>query len=306
VFSLLGFMAWEKWKTVSALYLGAIPAVVILANLVYAIFVAVGARMPSAPIALLALFSGLFLPILAHAPARARRLAAALAFVGSACIATFGVVTAKCSETEPCTDSLTYTLDHDTGVASWLRGRSRDRWVELRVPASAASSPLPGFTRSDREVATAHASRLDLAPADVTVRSDVVAEGTRKLTVHVTSPRHARCLRMWDAGGAQILSSPEIDGAPVRDFPLEGEKAALRRMTGDDTARVWHMLHCGLSNSGLDVALTARTGEPIRLRIVEETEGLPVTGDGPMPPRPPDLLPAQDSDVTLVGRTLRL
>ena len=105
------------------------------------------------------------------------------------------------------------------------------------------------------------------------------------------------------------MRSPEIDGRPVVDFfriSPEADEDAMRRMTGDESFRVWRMTHCGLGESGLDLTLTAKTDAPVKLRVVEESEDLPDTGDGPMPPRPKYLVPAEESDVTLVGRTVTL
>jgi hypothetical protein len=309
LFATLGLLAWKRYETPIALYLGSVPAVVMLANLVYAIFVAVGAMMPFAPAAFVALSSGLLIPVVAQARARPRWIAATLALAGSGIVAVAGHARAKYGERQPHTDSLVYTLDHDDGKTKWCRGWYADRWVRLRVPANAPYAPLPGFTRSNREVATAAAPRADLVPASVDVLSDVGVPDGRRVSLHIRSPRHARCLRIWDAGGAPIVFSPEIGGRPVRDFyrvSPEADEEGMRRMSGDDTYRVWRMIHCGLADGGLDLTLTSKGAGPIKLRVVEETEGLPEFDEARIAPRPRDLVPAEESDVTLVGKTFTL
>jgi hypothetical protein len=292
-----------------ALYLGLAPAVVVLSNLLYAVFVAAGAMMPFAPVLFLALLGTLLVPVLAELPARARVAGAGAAVVLSIVVAFIGYRSSHYSEHEPMTDYLVYTLDHDDGEARWVAWWVADAWVARRIPYAAKRGPLPGFTRSNDLMTQAPAPRLDLAPAEVTARADAVGGDERRLVVHVASPRHARCVQLWDAGGAKVEFSPEIDGAPVRDFyriSPEADEDGMRRMSGDQSFRVWRMIHCGIPESGIDVTLTAKAGEPIKLRVVEESEGLPEMPDGPMPPRPRGILPAEGSDVTLVGRTVTL
>jgi hypothetical protein len=309
LFAMIGSVVAARRGLPIALYLGLCPAVCLLTNLIYALFVAAGATMPFAPVAMLALLATLLVPVIAEAPAKARWYAGGAALVLSAVACLAGWRSARYSDEEPRTNTLTYALDHDTGEARWMTWRATDPWVEKRVPRAAAATPLPGFLRSNEPITNTPAPRLDFAPAEVVVRSDATENGDRRLVVHVTAPRRPRCLRLWDAGGARVVSSPEIDGKKVVDFyriSPEGDEDAMRRMTGDTSFRVWRMTHCGLEASGLDVTLTAKSDGPVKLRIVEESEDLPDTGEGPMPVRPKYLIPGEESDVTLVGQTVTL
>ncbi len=312
LFSAAGLVLWERYANLGALYLGVVPAVLILANLVYAVFVAAGAMMAFLPVAVFAFSCTLFLAVFAQVPARARWMVAIGALIASGAAFVFGFTRAKYGENQPRTDSLVYTLDHDDATAKWWRGSHDDPWLRLRV-SEAKYAPLPGFTRSDEEVVVAPAPRSELPPATIDVRSDVSTADGRRVSLQIRSPRRARCLRIWDAGGARIVSSPEVAGRPVQDFyrvSPEADEEAMRRMTGDGTYRVWHMVHCGLADDGLALTLTAHAAGSIKLRVVEETEGLPEGGSDTSPPvlpgRPSDLIPGEDSDVTLVGKTFSL
>jgi hypothetical protein len=309
LFALLGLLASDRTKFPLPLYVGVVPGVVMLANVVYAVFVAAGATMPFAPILFFGLLAGLLLPVIAFVPPRARWLSSLGLLVGSTALAVFGCVTARYSQREPRTDTLVYALDADTGEARWVMFGPWDDWLRARMPNSVAT-PLPGFTRSDDRVNNAPAPALPFAAPQALVRSDSTEGETRTLAVRVTSSRQARCLRIWDAGGARIAWSPEIDGAAVGDFyrfSPEQDESAMRAMIGDDSYRVWHMQHCGLGNDrALDLTLRAAAGGQVRLRVVEESDGLPELGGAPLPPRPSGSVPSQESDVVLVGRTFEL
>jgi hypothetical protein len=309
LFSLLGFVVWQRGPTF-AIYLGLVPAVVTFANLVYAVFVAAGALAPFAPVLLFSLLAGLLIPALADATPNARSFLAWCSLGGSVAAAAVGVLGARYGEDEPRVDSLVYVLDHDSGDARWITyDDALDPWVTARVPRGASNGPLPGFTRSDKPLKSAPAPHLALPPPEIEVRSDTTRGGTRTLALRLRSPGHPRCVRLWDAGGARIWWAPEMDGAPVRDFfrispPMD--EVALRAMTGDSTSRVWHAVHCALDQDALELTLNAAPGAPLKLRVVEEHEGLPAIRGAPVPPRPRGLAPAMESDVTLVGRTFEL
>ena len=309
LFSLLGFVAWQRGATF-AIYLGLVPAVVTFASLVYAVFVAAGATAPFAPVLLFALLAGLLIPALADAAPSARSLLAWGSLGGSVAAAALGMIVARYGEDEPRVDSLVYALDHDSGDARWVTyDDALDPWVAARVPRNASNGPLPGFTRSEHPLKSAPAPHLALPPPEVEVRADRTSGGTRTLTLRLRSPGHPRCVRLWDAGGARVSWAPEMGGAPVRDFyriSPEVDEVALRVMTGDSASRAWHAVHCALDQDALELTLNAATGAPVKLRVVEEHEGLPVIRGAPVPPRPKGLAPAMGSDVTLVGRTFEL
>jgi len=224
-----------------------------------------------------------------------------------------GCVLARYGDDTPRTDSLVYTFDHDTGSALWVStDPAPDAWVSARMPRGMVDGPLPGFTRSDRVVHRAPGPMPppgNLLPPEIELRSDTKTEGTRTLSFQIRLSHPARCVKLWDAGGARILRAMSVDGVPVRDFyrfSPEADEAAMRRMVGDDSYRVWRMEHCGLGESGrVDVALEAIPGSAVRLRVVEESEGMP-ENDGPALPRPRGFIPAPGSDVTLAGRTFTL
>jgi hypothetical protein len=310
LFALAGLLACDRVRSPLPSYVGAAPGVILFANVVYAVFVATGASMPFAPIVFFGLLAVLLGPLLAHLPARARGSAAIGLLVASVGFAVFGWVTARGDTREPHAESFTYALDADRpGDARWVGFEPGSPGA---TPTPAVSAPLPGFTRSDTPETSAPAPVRPLAPADVVIRSDTAAGGARTLALRIVSARRARCLKVWDAGGARIAGSPEIGGVAVRDFyriSPEADEEAFRAMTGDRTYRVWHMEHCGLAPDGaLDITVVAARDGKVRLRVVEESEGLPgTTEDGSSPSLPrPDGLSAGAGDVTLVGRTFEL
>ncbi len=124
---------------------------------------------------------------------------------------------------------------------------------------------------------------------------------TRHLTLRVRAGRYARCVRLWDDGGAPIVGSRFAD-ADVHElvrFSRETDETLWRLLSGDDSPRVWRATYCAIPADGVEVELFTHPGAPVRLRVVEISDGLP---DGALTPRDPSVYAAIDSDVTLVSR----
>src|SRR5262249_45597654 len=133
------------------------------------------------------------------------------------------------------------------------------------------------------------------------VREDQTEGDARRLALRLRSARRARCVVLWDDGGARITGA-RFAGRPTVDlvrFSPETDERLLKMMTGDRTPSIFRARFCGAFAGEIDVELRALAGAPIKLRIVEVVDGLP---DPPVAARPLFVYPRIDSDVTLVTR----
>jgi Peptidase family M28 len=285
-------------------WLGALPAAVMLATLVYSVAVAVGGTMAFAPTACFALGAGLLVPALATTEPRERRGAAAACLGLSLVAATVAILEPAYGAGRPRADSLVYGVDADTGRATFFTyDRAPDEYVGRTVKPGYSVGPLPALTRLARPLAWVEAPVFPYTAGEATVVSDEMRAGVRALVVRVHVPQTARCVRIWDEGDS-VLRATSIDGAPVRDlvrFSPERDETLLRWAIGDLSRRAFHMRHCGLRGA-FDVALDVRAGERAHLRVVAESDGLPASVEA----RPPATVPAEESDVTLVSGSFAL
>jgi hypothetical protein len=307
--ALLGAHVWlfaaplDGWKidvaSVGSLALAAFFG----AGLMVTLVVTLGPTSPAvAPIAGLP-FALLAIPALSRTSSGERRRAIVLMLAGAVGVAVAIGVLGRRGGGLRRSDSLLYALDADTHDARWLSySDASDPFVAQRVPEGAPWLSLPAFSPGGvRAARGAQAAALALHPAEIEVEGDETTGDVRHLSLRVHAGRFARCVRLWDDGGAPITRA-RLGGEDVRElvrFSRETDEKLWRLLSGDDTPHVWRASYCGLDADGVDVELFTHAGTSLRLRVVEISDGLP---DGTLVPRGPAFYPAQESDVTLVSR----
>jgi hypothetical protein len=307
--ALLGARVWlfaaptDGWKIDVASVSALAPAAFFGAGVTLTLIVTVGPTSPTAAPIVGLPFALLAVPALARTSSAERRRAVVLMLAGAVGVAAAIGFLGKRGGGLRHSDSLVYALDADTHDARWLSyGASSDAFVAQRVPDDAPWLSLPAFSPGGvRAARGAQAASLALHPAEIEVEGDETTGDTRHLTLRVRAGRFARCLRMWDDGGAPIVRA-RIGDADVHElvrFSHEMDQKLWRLVSGDETPRVWRATVCAVGPDGVELELFSRLGAPVRLRVVEVSDGLP---DATLAPREPSSYPAIDSDVTLVSR----
>jgi hypothetical protein len=289
----------------AAIYLGALPGAVLLGAVVYSVAVAVGATMAFAPALFFAFGAGLLAPALARLDWLTLRILAGSALMLAIADTVAAVETGRYGTSNPRTDSLVYGIDADQGTARFFSYDSPlDPYVAQYLDPS-SSTPLPAFTRVVEPLKWTAAPVEKYTRNDLNVLSDETKGGTRTLAVRIRVSPGVRCVHVWDEGDS-VLRASSIDGAPVLDvfrFSPERDETLFRLMTGDTSRRGFRMHHCALSPDGsLTVVLEARPGARVKLRVVSERSGLPVS----VAARGRNSIPAQESDISLVSSAFTL
>lgn len=192
-----------------------------------------------------------------------------------------------------------YTLDADTGTASWLSTGTRpDPWTEQffaegYTTGRSAFSPGYYFGR-EYDVITAPAPPLELPAPQAAVVSDSVADGIRTLRLRLRSPR----------GGAMVhldLALPgDLVAASVEGQTVEVDEAmALRRFP---------IAVYPPGDRGVEVTISVRSMEPVTGTVTDFSSGLPDVPGIDVTSRPPEFMPAPFDfrDPTAVRASVRL
>jgi hypothetical protein len=203
------------------------------------------------------------------------------------------------SAEHPRPDYIQYTLDADTGQATWLStGTSPDDWTEQFFPDGYSTDRQafsPGyFFGQEFDVIEAPAPAFSLAAPELTVLDDTTTDGVRTLRLRLTSPR----------------------GAPTAhlDLDLPGELVAATvggqavKVDGRGQQREFPVAAYNLGTSGIQITLSVRSTGPITGTLTDFSNGLPELSGMTVTERPSEFIPAPFDyrDPTAVTRSIEL
>jgi hypothetical protein len=296
------------WWSVLALTAGAAVAVVILFPTVVLFFPALGLALGAAGAFFTMLLALALLPIidLLHpapghrqglAALRARRLTAAPTLVAAltavACVVA-GLTVDRFDAAHPSPTHLMYALDTDTGQARWLSEESKpQKWTGQYVkgdPAPVADT-LPAFGAA--QLLTGPAQPARLTPTALTPGADTTAGGLRTVTFRLTPQRPVRLLTLHVSADA-VVTKATVGG---REVPTE---VKTKGPWGFGFA--FHAPPPG----GVEVTLTVRAGAPVKVRLMDASDGL--SGVLGFRPRPADvgIRGSHSSEMLAVAHTVQL
>ncbi|MFI7406760.1 M20/M25/M40 family metallo-hydrolase [Streptomyces sp. NPDC049541] len=274
-----------------------VPCAALLVPVGELLFDTVPVALAAAPALLLALA---FAPALPAVPRRTRRRwavgATALGTAGALSALGVAVLTGAPTASRPAQVSLVYALDADTGRARWASsGAGSSGWLDHYV--GAATGSLEDVFPSLDQPARWHTGAAPAATVPVPVVKVVAAARTgdvRRITLSVaaTGPRAAEIDLYADAGGATVVratvAGQRIPGGVNRPFAHGGWRWGL-------------LLTAPPAGPGTQVQLEVRGAQPLRLRAVTRTPGLP---EGTLSvPRPATVTwSADNAGLTLVSR----
>ena len=297
MFALLGAYAWMRLRDQpgAALDLSVtmtlVPAAFFWGYIQYTLFVMVGSVAPEAVAVAAALPCLLASPLVARVSARHLKLVGAGLVAAGIFMGLFGGLGVRKSPGLSRPDSLVYKLDAARNVAKWAADDvSHDAFVAQRVPLGQR------FARADAY----NLPRLD-------IQATSIDDGElRHATLHLASPRAARCIKLWELTPERLVDV-RIDDKSVVDvirFSPEMDERLLRFFTGGAAASAWVMEYCGADVSGFKLEVSWPRGRPVKLRVIEYADGLP---GPPLRARTSsDGYPSIESDVTMTTTDVKL
>ena len=272
-----------------------VPTLLLLVPLIRGFFTAMGFAPTSAPalgmcFGILALLLGPLLAVLLRA---GKTLVPLLALLAGIAFFAVGAGTTSYTAEHPKATMMAYMLDSDSGKAFWASSSAQaDAWTAHYVGSSPGHQALPYFYPSwiRTRLLTAPASAVTVAPPDAQLVENTAGPDGRTLHLRITSPRHAPQIRVF-APGATVLE------ASVNGHSL-GKPSDAR--WGTDT---WGFDFANLPPEGIDLVLRTAGSGAVRLMVTDQSLGLPDVPGAARTPRPPECVPIQWGDSTLVHRT---
>ncbi len=265
------------WFSIAAVLLGAAVAMIVLLPTVVLFFPAMGMALAAAGGFVTVLLGLALVPVvdLLHPEAggqlgvdagRARRGAVVPALVALVAVVVFGAVGLRMDRfdaAQPAPTQLMYALDTDNGTAQWLSPEPVPQaWTRQFVSGAphTVTGALPAFGAEKLTTGTATAAALPAALITLT-SATANADGTRTLRLTVVPQRPVRLLTLHVAEDVPVTAAT-AGGRGVPVGPPIGD--------GWGFGFVFH----APPPAGLDVTLTVRTAAPVRIRVMDGSDGL--------------------------------
>jgi hypothetical protein len=277
--------------------LGALPGLLLLAPLVYLLFVGLSLVWSWAVVLLYALTLSLLAPHLSLLGPRAGRAVQACAAAAGVGLVLWCCLVSGYSAARPAPDSIFYALNADTGKAVWAStDEYADEWTAQFLGADAAPAALPDFfPASSFQFLQAAAPAAHFDPPRAELLEDSTRDGLRTLRVRVRSARGAPLMQLGVERG-DWLQAASLNGRPLE---AGGDASGPAKWL---VVQYW-----GLKEQGAELTLVGRPGAPVTLRAVDQSYVLAPLSDRPYTARGPGVMPAQFgfglTDATLVSKT---
>ncbi|WP_209306465.1 M20/M25/M40 family metallo-hydrolase [Blastococcus sp. CT_GayMR19] len=287
----------------AALVAGAV-AVLVLAPTVALFFPALGLSSGAAPAFLATMLAVALLPAVELLfPDEERsadgggRLASAavpaVAVVVAASCAGVGLLVDRFDAGHPVPSQLVYALDTDSGQAWWASTEHEPGEYTGRYVSSRGALPVDFPYLAGADVVSGAAEPAPLPAPVVETVSDSVVGGNREITVRVTPQR----------SGVRLLALElSVEGGSVTGGRLAGRPVAEPALGGD---RLWVTFHAP-PDDGLQASFAVAGGGPVRLRVIDGSDGL--DGLPGFEPRPDgvDAAGTHSSDLVVVSASTDL
>ena len=281
----------------AALALCSSPAVILLVPMIYQLYVGVGLTFIGLVAVPIAILLGLLTAHFGLLGGTGSRLVPVVAAVTGIVLLVLAAFTFNFDKRHPRYDNVFYALNADTGKAVWASSDTvPDNWsaqffgVKAERGSVAEFSPIhPG------NYLKASAPALSLGTPQARLLDGGDSQGVRTLHLNL-APSYA---------GAQLTAfldaKTEVLSAVVNGKKIGGHDPRAKNQAGQP----WVLQYWATPAEGFDLTLEVRTTEPVKLALVERSEGLPETPGQSVRPRPDDLIPSpgQTSDATFVSKS---
>ncbi|MCP4540465.1 MAG: M20/M25/M40 family metallo-hydrolase [Chloroflexi bacterium] len=278
----------------------AIPGIVLLAPMIYLIFVAMSLTMSGMVMVLVVLLMGLLIPHLDLMAIPNRWWLPVISALVSLGFVVAGSLTFGFDVDHPKANSIFYALNADTKEAVWVSVDQRlDEWTSQFISTDAKRDILPAFfPHYPRELLQAPAPTVQLPSPDMVLLGDSTSNNTRMLDVRITSPRQASSIRIY------IISKTRVLRAIVNGRQIDC--SALPAQAGIEQGSQWGLVYWAPPREGIKLTLEIEPTQTVEIRVVDQSYGFPEIPGQHYEPRAEHMISAPfpiNSDLTLVSKT---
>ena len=279
------------------LLISTLPAVVLITPLFHQIFSGFGLNGIWVIALLLVLLLGLLVPHLALVARPNKWVLPGASVLVAVVLLLIGIVRPDFDAARPKPNSLFYGLDANAGTAIWGSFDARpDEWTARFLSPHPENRPLPVFFSSTSVPYLQTAAAVaPLEAPNVELLDDKSNDGVRTLHLHLTSPRRANVLTFFLDSKVKVLR------ATVNGKLIDSDNTpALNSFRNN-----WVLRYYGPPAEGVYVNVEVKTSEPLKVRLLDLSYGLPQLPGAPATDRPAYMIPASMSSnhSTLVSRS---
>lgn len=274
--------------------LSLLPALVLMTATTYGLFQAVKLVQPALLILGPILLFGLLLPLLRFDQRTNGLVLTVVLLMAAVGLVGAGNIISPYNSKYPKASYIVYSLNADSGEASWGSDRRPDEWTSQFFDVGKKDGPLDQRRSSVQGSWTSKAPALDLPVDKLEVINDRITEGVRVLDLRITSAREPRMINM------AVENATEVSAAAV-----QGKRIDLGdwSRTGKND---WELSYVDIPKGGINLSLTLSPHREVKIRVASYTDGLPQVPGFTIRPRPNYIIPSSFSDVTRVARTFVL
>lgn len=276
---------------VAILWVTALLTLFLLVPVIHQLLIATAGPMGLVVVALVALGTGLLLPmsrlISLRRPAWPVLLGwPALMAASAIVLLTIAVLSARRGPEYPKEDQIFYVANLDQHQAIWATfERKEDGWTSQFFANQGSvielSKFIPDYTYPKARIFQAAAPLVELAPPTVDVLEDRASDGIRHLTLLIRSPRRSPEVSLFVESEAKVVAA-NLDGKPLPDAWAQAvtvkdspDNAAAKLSEPQLRVRCY-----GLATEGATLLLETEVRARVKLHIVERSYNLP-TIDAP-------------------------
>lgn len=280
------------------LSLATIPALVLLVPAIYHISAALPLILSGAVMLLVLLVVGLLVPHLHLITSGRRWLLPAASLLVTVILLVAGTLTSGFDKERPRPDNLFYGLDADAGKAVWASlDDAPDEWTAQFFPQPVTKSPVTEFLPLITvDFMKTPAPLAPLPAPEATLLSDApTSNGGRTLRLRINTPRQAPFVSIY------LNPKVEISSAQVNGKLLPASAASGVNETG------WSLLYYAMPASGAELTLEVKAAQPVEMRVIDLSYGLPQALTQTMRARPDNIISTffPFSDATLVSKSFK-
>ncbi len=264
-FPLLFVLAGCFMRRNIVVFLCLLPALLLLAPLIYGLFIVFDVQPQSAALGVLTgMLLGLLLPLVTLVTRESRWLLPGAAFLFCLLSTGFGILHGRFSAGQPYKTSLGYTVNTDDSTAFWvLRNTPVDWWNKQFLPHPVRGQSVYNYAGLAGGVASVlmdKAEFVNFSAPDLKVVSDTIVEGRRELLLH--------CVLYDSAAGAHFDLDSNSSAFDIAINGVHVENAAGHpRYRWLDAAGLWP--------DGFNVQFTLDPKQPFSLSALSRIMGLP-------------------------------
>jgi len=278
------------------LLIGVVAGLVLFVPVIRMLFAGLTISSAGMVMSVTALLFGLFVPQIQLLTARKRWLLPGILLLLSAGFLVAGGSTSGFSESHPKPDNIFYGFDAAMRQAVWAStDQQPDEWTSQFFSSQTQTKSLPEFFPLRlAQFRIAPAPVAPLSAPDVQVLADSRSNGLRFLRLKITSARQAPVISVG------IESDMEVKGTMLNEQPIKIAGSASPAEGGNK----WGLRYFAVPTEGIELTLEAKSSQPLAIRVVDQSYGLPQLPAESYRPRPASTIPSPlpFSDSTFVSR----